>query len=251
MFFVLSALVALAAASNPCKFPGVALKDVPVILLDPHGMTTACRTTAIRPIQCEGSGCHLYYPGVKVMCKNEGGYEPIWRCEFPDLPSNLKISKTEVICEGYSYPEDPLVTAGSCGLVYQVVQHYAPQTQTSTTTTTHYVVPTRLPVVDYTPYYYDPYVPDWVGYTCIFIIFVFIIACCNAAVGGSGIGTDRYYHAPPPPVIPWYHHYYRPAFWSGPSFTRSTTTTTTTAPSAPPPQPSSAPAVSFATTKRR
>ena len=40
-----------------------------------------------------------------------------WECKA-DLDDSVRFGATEVFCEGYSYPEDPYVLAGSCGLEY-------------------------------------------------------------------------------------------------------------------------------------
>ena len=39
-----------------------------------------------------------------------------------NLPNNYRFAKTQVLCEGYSYPDDPYVTAGSCGVEYSLMK---------------------------------------------------------------------------------------------------------------------------------
>ena len=59
-----------------------------------------------------------------MRCQNQGsGYnsEDIqWSCKAT-LPSTLKLGSTDVICEGYSSPDDPYVLKGSCGVEYRLV----------------------------------------------------------------------------------------------------------------------------------
>eukprot|EP00899_Mesostigma_viride_P021604 jgi/Mesvir1/29445/Mv23024-RA.2 len=56
-----------------------------------------------------------------VQCRNVGsdGRDIQWKCEA-DLPRHLRFAKTEVTCEGYSYPDDPDILEGSCGLEYSL-----------------------------------------------------------------------------------------------------------------------------------
>jgi hypothetical protein len=41
------------------------------------------------------------------------------QCEA-ELANGLKFTKLDVVCEGYSNPDDPRITQGSCGLEYQL-----------------------------------------------------------------------------------------------------------------------------------
>lgn len=68
---------------------------------------------------CRG-GCHLGELET-VMCVNMGwdGLDVNWKCEA-DMGEGIAFDQLEVICEGYDYPEDPYVTAGSCGLEYSL-----------------------------------------------------------------------------------------------------------------------------------
>jgi hypothetical protein len=43
-----------------------------------------------------------------------------WKCEAT-LPKGTHLSKVEVQCEGFDYPEDPYILAGSCGVSFEVV----------------------------------------------------------------------------------------------------------------------------------
>ncbi|KAJ3120132.1 Store-operated calcium entry-associated regulatory factor, partial [Irineochytrium annulatum] len=54
-------------------------------------------------------------------CYNRGfdGRDVQWECKA-DLDERFRFGGFEVNCEGYEYPDDPYVTAGSCGLEYKV-----------------------------------------------------------------------------------------------------------------------------------
>ncbi|KAM5351479.1 hypothetical protein ACJ41O_004202 [Fusarium nematophilum] len=116
-------LSALALAARPRD--AIKLSDVQSLTLRGKGaMTNHRRVSAIPQLRCVSRKalCDLY--DIDVMrCTNQGsswGDEDIqWSC-IASLPEELKLGSTDVICEGYSYPEDPYVLKGSCGVEYQV-----------------------------------------------------------------------------------------------------------------------------------
>lgn len=59
-----------------------------------------------------------------MRCKNSGydyDQEDIqWTCTA-SLPEEFKLGSTDVICEGYDYPDDPYILKGSCGVEYRLV----------------------------------------------------------------------------------------------------------------------------------
>lgn len=80
--------------------------------------TTGRRNSPISQLECSASPSRSYEPDV-VQCENRGGdgVDFQWRCEA-DLDQAVKFGKIQVSCEGYSYPDDPYILRGSCGLVY-------------------------------------------------------------------------------------------------------------------------------------
>jgi hypothetical protein len=50
-----------------------------------------------------------------VQCYNKGsdGIDVNWECKA-DLDKSVKFDKLRVSCEGYEYPDDPYILAGSC-----------------------------------------------------------------------------------------------------------------------------------------
>jgi len=56
-----------------------------------------------------------------VQCYNKGsdGLEIQWECKT-EMPMEYKFGKIQVSCEGYDYPDDPYILAGSCGLEYTI-----------------------------------------------------------------------------------------------------------------------------------
>ncbi|KAF1915530.1 hypothetical protein BDU57DRAFT_530492 [Ampelomyces quisqualis] len=59
-----------------------------------------------------------------MRCKNAGAdYDENniqWTCTA-SLPEEFKLGSTDVICEGYDFPDDPYILKGSCGVEYRLV----------------------------------------------------------------------------------------------------------------------------------
>ncbi|KAF9292006.1 hypothetical protein BKA57DRAFT_411105 [Linnemannia elongata] len=99
----------------------VLLKDVQTLTLHQGRMTTGRRTSPVPQIKCVGgNACGDFEPEV-VQCTNAGfdGSDVQWKCQA-DLPDNLRFGQLDVFCEGYTYPDDPYVLKGSCGLEYKL-----------------------------------------------------------------------------------------------------------------------------------
>jgi len=114
-FFVLF----IATAINAQK---VKLKDVDVLTLYRNKLTNGRRSAPIQQLQCRGgtAGCEAFIPDV-VQCYNRGsdGLDIQWECKT-EMPVEFKFGKIQVSCEGYDYPDDPYILAGSCGLEYTI-----------------------------------------------------------------------------------------------------------------------------------
>ncbi|KAF2012774.1 DUF1183-domain-containing protein [Aaosphaeria arxii CBS 175.79] len=102
----------------------VKLSNVQSLTLRKDMKTSHRRVSAIPQLNCiGGSGRGLYEIDV-MRCKNAGSdynEEDIqWTCTA-SLPEEFKLGSTDVICEGYDYPEDPYILKGSCGVEYKLV----------------------------------------------------------------------------------------------------------------------------------
>ena len=66
------------------------------------------------------AGCSAFVPSV-VQCYNRGtdGQDIQWECKA-DMEMKYKFGQIQVTCEGFDYPEDPYILAGSCGLEYTI-----------------------------------------------------------------------------------------------------------------------------------
>ena len=104
----------------------VRLSDVQTLTLRGGGAkTTHRRVPAIPQLRCVSPAAVCKLHDVDVMrCTNQGssyGAEDVeWSCTAT-LPAELKLGSTEVICEGYSSPDDPLILKGSCAVEYRLV----------------------------------------------------------------------------------------------------------------------------------
>lgn len=106
-----------AAQSTPRR---VLLSDIQTLTLSTHGqMTTGRRSTPIPQATCVGGTAHGRYTPATIQCTNKGwdGVDAQWECRA-DLDNAFRFGSTTVVCEGYDYPDDPYILAGSCGVEY-------------------------------------------------------------------------------------------------------------------------------------
>ncbi|KAG7112736.1 Store-operated calcium entry-associated regulatory factor like protein [Verticillium longisporum] len=122
---LLLSLPAAAAAAKPPK-NAILLSQVKTLTLRGDGaQTTHRRLPAVPQLKCLSAPklCALH-PIDVLRCTNQGsGYDAEdvqWSCAA-NLPVDLKLGNTDVVCEGYSSANDPYVLKGSCGVEYRVV----------------------------------------------------------------------------------------------------------------------------------
>ncbi|KAA3675446.1 uncharacterized protein DEA37_0009930 [Paragonimus westermani] len=74
-------------------------------------------------LQCVGGSASNYpdYYPLTAQCYNRGfdGRDVQWECKA-ELHKGVRFGRTVVSCEGFAYPEDEYVYAGSCGLNYEL-----------------------------------------------------------------------------------------------------------------------------------
>lgn len=116
------------AKSKPNKNKNaILLSDVETLTLRGNGAkTTNRRVPPIPQLKCKShpSLCRLVEPKLDLMrCTNQGSSyneaDVEWSCSAT-LPEEVRLGSTDVICEGYSGPDDPYVLKGSCGVEYRV-----------------------------------------------------------------------------------------------------------------------------------
>ncbi|XP_026288411.1 store-operated calcium entry-associated regulatory factor isoform X1 [Frankliniella occidentalis] len=103
-------------ASKPDR---ILYKNLGTLYFYPGEITRSRRTLAVPQLVCL-KGCQYPQP-ISVKCENVGwdGSSNLWRCTA-ELDSEYALDKPEVVCEGYSSPDDSYVTAGSCSLEYSI-----------------------------------------------------------------------------------------------------------------------------------
>lgn len=85
-------------------------------------MTAHRRAPAVPQLRCVSPRALCRLHDVDAMrCANQGGAygaeDVQWSCTA-DLPPELRLGATEVVCEGYAGPDDDRVLRGSCGVEY-------------------------------------------------------------------------------------------------------------------------------------
>ena len=101
----------------------IQLKDLKVLTLHQGQMTKGRRVNSVPQLNCIG-GDAKFYNNLKpqlVQCTNKGwdGQDYQWECKA-EMSDNVRFGMIDVSCEGYDYPNDDYVLAGSCGLNYNL-----------------------------------------------------------------------------------------------------------------------------------
>lgn len=233
LLFFVSIFSGQASAYDPNAHRAVRLTDVPNLVLSNNKMTTARRVAPIPQMSCVGGHCNVAYMPTTMQCQNTGhnGVDVTWKCTA-DMHPGYKLGETNVVCEGFNYPEDPFILAGSCGVEYRLEQnllYVQPPLQTTTTTIT------SAPMYHTRSYYDDGF---GVFFFCV-IVLICIIALCNCPAGGTVHHTyGNPYYSTPPIIVG--------SGFSAPSRTFVTTTTSSAGSAL-----ASATSSAFANTKRR
>ena len=97
----------------------IPIKDVEVLTLQAGKMTTGRRSSPVLQQVCNGPRYLCKNRPDTIQCSNTGsdGLDANWECKG-ELENGVKFGKMNVQCEGYEYPDDPNILAGSCGLEY-------------------------------------------------------------------------------------------------------------------------------------
>ncbi|USP75845.1 uncharacterized protein yc1106_03119 [Curvularia clavata] len=121
--FFYPALLA-ASGADALRSDKVKLSNIQSLTLRKGKLTSARRVDPIPQLKCIGGSARGLYEPEIMRCKNSGSdYDEDsiqWTCTA-SLPEEFKLGSTDVICEGYDYPEDPYILKGSCGVEYRLV----------------------------------------------------------------------------------------------------------------------------------
>jgi hypothetical protein len=109
-------LLCLVASVGATK---VKLSDIKAITLTAGQYTTGRRSSPVLQLQCRGHLCNHAPDTVQCINRGSDGLDAQWNCEG-DLPKWCSFANADVNCEGYDYPNDPYILAGSCGMSYRL-----------------------------------------------------------------------------------------------------------------------------------
>jgi hypothetical protein len=120
--FTLLTVPTLAGANHGVGGSGggrVLLQDVQTLTLYNGKMTAGRRSAPVPQSACTGGTAAGHYTPPTIQCTNKGwdGVDAQWECKA-DLDNAYRFGETTVVCEGFDYPDDPYILAGSCGVEY-------------------------------------------------------------------------------------------------------------------------------------
>lgn len=98
----------------------VPIRAVEALTLQSGTMTTSRRASPVSQLTCKGSNCQFAPPAVRCTNAGHDGTDVQWSCAA-ELDPSVKFGHLSVQCEGFDYPDDPNILAGSCGLEYTLV----------------------------------------------------------------------------------------------------------------------------------
>ena len=110
---------AVGASHSPNTGGRVLLSDVQTLTLHTGKMTTGRRSSPVPQAKAVGGTAQGQFVPSTIQCTNKGwdGLDAQWECRA-DLDNAIRFGETVVVCEGYDYPDDPYILAGSCGVEY-------------------------------------------------------------------------------------------------------------------------------------
>lgn len=115
------------------------MDDVKALTLR-QGKHTRGRRSTVPQLECLSGPCQQT-PSV-VQCRNVGsdGYQTQWKCEA-EFPDGISFDQNSLIvsCEGYDYPDDPYITADSCGLQYSLIDRRGQNSRPSHSSYDNYI----------------------------------------------------------------------------------------------------------------
>lgn len=167
-------------------------------------MTEYRRTSPVLQLRCVApEDLCSKYPISSAVCTHQGKdtrNQDIWKCEAPNVSDMVKIQDGSwtVSCEGYSFPDDPYVLAGSCGIEYSL--------QLSSPSQYYDYEPVVVYdwVHDFYYYYYYNWLPTgWQVLNALVLILIvaaisfglmMLFEFCN-----KPYPTPHVFHHPPPP----------------------------------------------------
>jgi len=99
----------------------VRLRDITALTLQSGMYTTGRRSAPVSQLKNTGGTASGKFVPKVVQCYNRGfdGKDVQWEC-VSEMSADYKFGRIDVSCEGYDYPDDEYILAGSCGLQYEL-----------------------------------------------------------------------------------------------------------------------------------
>ena len=251
-------IVFLCVVVSATNVDRVRLRDVQVVTGVRGQKTQGRRSSPVDQLTCLHTDDSSIVAS-SIQCRNVGwnGNDVEWRCEAPNMPNGFDLDVgTVVSCEGFDYPDDPYILAGSCGIEYRIKRTSIPPPP-----------PPPPPPRSFhrAPQQQVPF--DW-SVVIIFSIAIIMLSICCIFASREEQGRRRYRESPPPPP-PYYAPVYPSqsaynagysdaswhSYWAAAApvrpVVRETVVVRESSPPPPPPPPETHTSVSHATTKRR
>lgn len=128
MMMMVTAAMAVSVAVGQTP---VLLKDVQTLTFNLGDLSAGRRAPPQPKLTCEYSPNPALNP-TSFQCYNKGVNDMgdvQWECKPNNLDPTLRVYKTNVNCEGFNYPNDPYILAGSCILTYSLALSQPQQQQ--------------------------------------------------------------------------------------------------------------------------
>jgi len=185
----------------------IPISSLDAITLTAGRYTAGRRNLGVPQLKCVGRpyGFDDSYLPTTVQCINRGmgsNGDPQWECKA-DLDTKLRFGPLAVSCEGYDYPDDEYILAGSCGLEYYLE---------ATTKTPEHVN--------------DPLVHMIMCIVLVFTIATFLSFACNL-FSAYRIMPQTFYPSAPPVYYPTSSYWYYPSTYYARSNHRPASSTRT------------------------
>jgi len=97
----------------------VRLQDIQVLTLKHDKMTTGRRSSSVKQLKCVGRSAQCQFTPSVMQCYNRNGEG--WDVQFECkgyMDNSFRFGEIEMMCEGFDYPEDHYIVAGSCFLEF-------------------------------------------------------------------------------------------------------------------------------------
>lgn len=208
-------------ASSPTRtYERRLLQQVQSLTFEEGKMCANRRVSAMPQLVCIGSSlCGTMKEPKAISCLNlnNGKHrDPDWKCTAV-LDRGIELGKTEVVCEGFDYPEDPYILENSCFIEYSLIQ----TTNNAYPTSSKETITTTTTIKDITP---PKQTSNILEVLFLFVVVILIIWCIVMSTRDHNPthvhvhGETPYVHA----TRPWYRrdNDWWSGYWAGSTYSQ-------------------------------